>query len=305
MQTAFSEITTDLTTCNKISGYKLTTLLLRNGKKLGLTPTELLVFSTLATYWNGKPIYPRLTTLAEDTALSDKAIRNNLNNLITKGFIIKSKRGKNANVYNINLKKVLNAVESGTKDHTRPVRDTAPCTKKLDHEKLDQQHGVVVSFQNFSKGVEEETCKGTSRTADSVSSETQQQEYPLCIIRGFESGKIRNIKKYWGSLRPQVKEEYWQQDRAEAEAEARKQEKKRLEAEEKARKEAEERKRREELARPIEQQYSREQAIRVLYNMRNFTRNIETSMWYPLVKHYKLDLASIYAMSKEDIENLS
>ena len=74
MQTA-QEIT-GFTSCNnpRVSGYQLTTLLIRNGKKLGLKSSELLVFMALASYWNGKPVYPKINTLSDNTTLSERLL---------------------------------------------------------------------------------------------------------------------------------------------------------------------------------------------------------------------------------------
>ena len=290
----------EFTRCNnlKISGYQLTTLLIRNGKKLGLKSSELLVFMALASYWNGKPVYPKINTLSDDTTLSEKAVRTALNGLLTKGYIIKSKRGKNANVYNLNVSMVISTIQTGKSNLSSAVNSTAPCNMKLNHEKLEQRHGVVVSFKE-SKGVEGTANKEVSSTTTLAVSEIQENKYPLCLQRKADKGEIRNIKKYWGSLRPQIREEYWEQDRKEAEAKARKQ---RLQAEEEAKKAEERRLQAEEMAKPLHERFSKGATIRMLYNLRNFHKGTPKGHWRELAEYYNIDIAEVYAMTPEEVE---
>ena len=299
MQTA--QAIAEFTSCNnlKVSGYQLTTLLIRNGKKLGLKSSELLVFMALASYWNGKPVFPKINTLSDDTTLSEKAVRTALNGLLSKGFIIKSKRGKNANVYNINVSMVIFTIQTGKSDLSSAVNSTAPCNMKLNHKKLEQQHGVVVSFKE-SKGVEGTANKEVSSTTTLAVSEIQNK-YPLCLQRKADKGEIRNIKKYWGSLRPKMREEYWELDRQEIEKKARKE---RLQAEEEARKAEERRLHDEEMAKPLHERFSKSATIRMLYNLRNFHKGTPKGHWAELTEYYNIDIAEVYAMTPEEVESI-
>lgn len=301
MQTA--QAIAEFTSCNnpKVSGYQLTTLLIRNGKKLGLKSSELLVFMALASYWNGKPVYPKINTLSDDTTLSEKAVRTALNGLLSKGFIIKSKRGKNANVYNLNVSMVISTIQTGKSNLSSAVNSTAPCNMKLNHEKLEQLHGVVVSFKE-SKGVEGMANKEVSSTTTLAISEIQENKYPLCLLRKVDKGEIRNIKKYWGSLRPQIREEYWEQDRQEAEKKARKE---RLQAEEEAKKAEERRLHEIEMSKPLHERFSRENTIRMLYNLRKFHNGNPKGHWVELVEYYNIDIAEVYAMTPEEVEAIT
>ena len=303
MQTA--QAIAEFTSCNnlKISGYQLTTLLIRNGKKLGLKSSELLVFMALASYWNGKPVYPKINTLSDDTTLSEKAVRTALNGLLSKGFIIKSKRSKNANVYNLNVSMVISTIQTGKSNLSSAVEFTAPCNMKLNHEKLEQRHEVVVSFKE-SKGVEEETLREASSTAVSVSSETHQfnlDEIPEIISK---NKNIRNIKRYWGSLRPAVKLEYWQEqekkDRLKRECE----ELERLEAEQKAKEKAEQ----EAYDRlPLNEKWSYAQAVKHIWCLRwaLCRRGYKGfGLTADLVELYDLNVEQICQMTQEEIEQM-
>ena len=95
---------------------------------------------------------------------------------------------------------------------------------------------VVVSIENKVKGAEEETSKEASSTAVSVSSEAQSKfnldEIPEIILK---NKKIRNVKRYWGSLRPAVKIEYWQEQEKKDRLKKEREEQERQKAERKAR----------------------------------------------------------------------
>ena len=302
MQTA--QAIAEFTSCNnlKISGYQLTTLLIRNGKKLGLKSSELLVFMALASYWNGKPVYPKINTLSDDTTLSEKAVRTALNGLLGKGYIIKSKRGKNANVYNINVSMVITTVQTGKSNLSSAVNSTAPCNMKLNHEKLEQQHGVVVSIENkVSKGAEEETSREASRTAVSVSSETHfnLDEIPEIILK---NKKIRNVKRYWGSLRPAVKIEYWQEQEKKDSLKKEREELERQEAERKAKEKAEQ-EAYEKL--PLNERWSYKQAVKHVWSMRWILcrRGYHAiGLTADLIELYNLDVKQVCQMTQEEIE---
>lgn len=278
----------------KISGYQLLTLLSRNMGRLKLKQAEALTFMALASYWNGKPIYPKIRTLCENTNLSDKAVRNAIKSLVEQGYLLKSKRSKNANIYNIVISTVLNTVESGTKDRTRPVPSTAPCITKSYHEKLKQQHeetppasepkkAEVVSFSSFS----------LKKIPDSIlAKKTDKNGKP-----------IRNYAAYWNSFTDDQKREYLKNEVAETE---RKEKLKKQAQIEKKRQREEEKKLQEQLSRPLHEQWTREQAIKHVWQTRNFHRGIlKEGLTKSLVNLYSLDIQTICKMSEEEIEKIS
>ena len=213
MDSAIQAINNDLTNRN-LSGYQLTTLLIRNGKKLGLKSSELLVFTALSSYWNGRPVYPKITTLSENTALSDKAVRTALNGLLEKGYIIKSKRGKNANIYNLNVNAVLLAVESGKNDRTSAVKSTAPCNMKLDHEKLEKT----------TTNKEETKAPASQKNVVAFQKKSFHKIVRLDDVPPIlrEKKGIDNPCAYWASLSAEVKNEYLQKQKKKEELAAKK-----------------------------------------------------------------------------------
>lgn len=281
----------------KISGYQLLTLLSRNMGRLKLKQAEALTFMALASYWNGQPIYPKIQTLCENTNLCDKAVRNAINSLIEQGFLLKSKRGKNANVYSIVVSKVLSTVESGIKDRTRPVLGTAPCNMKSYHEKLKQQH-------------EETPPESEPKKAEVVSfSSFSLKKIPASILakKTDKNGKpIRNHAAYWNSLTDNQKREYLKQEEENAAKTRKKEELKRQAQLEKQQKLEEEKKLRAELNKPLNEQWTRKQAIRHVWQTRNLHKGIlKEGLTKSLVKLYNLDIQTICKMSKEEIEKIS
>lgn len=277
----------------KISGYQLLTLLSRNMGRLKLKQAEALTFMALASYWNGQPIYPKIQTLCENTNLCDKAVRNAIKSLIEQGYLLKSKRGKNANVYNIVVSKVLSTVDTGTKYRTRPVPDTAPCNMKSYHDKLDQQH-------------EETPPASEPKTADVVSlSSFSLKKIPASILakKTDKNGRpIRNHAAYWNSLTDAQKREYLKN---EAEAAKRKEERKKQEEAEKQRKIEEQRQLKEEAKKPLSEQWSREQTIRQIWITKDLRRGKITGFIKSLADLYNLDVRSIEQMSESEIEKFS
>lgn len=278
----------------KISGYQLLTLLSRNMGRLKLKQAEALTFMALASYWNGQPIYPKIQTLCENTNLCDKAVRNAIKSLIEQGYLLKSKRGKNANVYSIVVSKVLSTVDTGTKYRTRPVPDTAPFNMKSYHEKLEQQHGEtppesepqkaeVVSFSSFS----------LKKIPDSILAKKTDK-----------TGKpIRNHAAYWNSFTDDQKREYLKNEAAETE----KKEKLKKQAQlAKQQKLEEEKKLQEQLSKPLHEQWSKEQAIKHVWQTRNLHKGIlKEGLTKSLVNLYNLDVVSICSMTAEEVEKIS
>lgn len=281
----------------KLSGYQLLTLLSRNMGRLKLKQAEALTFMALASYWNGQPIYPKIQTLCENTNLCDKAVRNAIKSLIEQGYLLKSKRGKNANVYNIVVSKVLSTVDTGTKYRTRPVPDTAPCNMKSYHEKLEQQH-------------EKTSPASEPKKADVVSlSSFSLSKVPASILarKADKNGRpIRNHAAYWNSLTDAQKREYLKQEEEQAAKIRKKEEMKKQAQLEKQQQREEEKRLQEQLNRPLNEQWSREQAIKHVWQTRNLHKGIlKAGLTKSLVELYNLDVQAICRMSEAEIENFS
>ena len=180
-----------------------------------------------------------------------------------------------------------------------------PTCKKLNHEKLEKQQQVVVSIENKVKGAEEETSREASSTAVSVSSETQSKfnldEIPEIILK---NKKIRNVKRYWGSLRPAVKIEYWQEQEKKDRLKKEREELERQEAERKAKEKAEQ-EAYEKL--PLNERWSYKQAVKHVWSMRwilNRRGHHAIGLTADLIELYNLDVKQVCQMTQEEIEQM-
>ena len=284
-----------------VSGYQLTTALLRGGiASLELNNTASLVLLYLASCYNGGAIFPRISTIASNVGISEISVKRGIAELLNKQCLMKSKRhnGTNANCY-VLTNKILSMYQGATNQSIKVL----PTCKKLNHDKLEKQQQVVVSIENKVKGAEEETSKEASSTAVSVSSETHfnLDEIPEIILK---NKKIRNVKRYWGSLRPAVKIEYWQEqekkDRLKKEREEQERQKAERKAKEKAEQEAYEKL-------PLNERWSYKQAVKHVWSMRwilNRRGHHAIGLTADLIELYNLDVKQVCQMTQEQINEM-
>ena len=285
-----------------VSGYQLTTALLRGGiASLELNNTASLVLLYLASCYNGGAIYPRISTIASNVGISEISVKRGIAELLNKQCLMKSKRhnGTNANCY-VLTQKILSMYQNGTNKGITMI----PTCMKLNHEKLEKQQQVVVSFENKVKGAEEETSREASSTAVSVSSETQSKfnldEIPEIILK---NKKIRNVKRYWGSLRPAIKLEYLHEQEKKDRLKKEREKQERQEAERKAKEKAEQ-EAYEKL--PLNERWSYQQAVKHVWSMRwilNRRGHHAIGLTADLIELYNLDVKQVCQMTQEEIEH--
>ena len=295
----------DVTISNKrhLSGYDLTTYLIRGGLgKLGLNGNAKEVLLYLASCYNEKngTVYPRVKTISEAMGISERGVIRALAELTETGCIMRSKRGKNTNVYVI-TQKVLNSNSRGHNGTTQTPISNDKMTPSVmtwchyhEHEIKElevKQHAKVVSFKKVIQTEAEKEAESSSTIA-SASFETKvEAEIPDILKRKAESGEIKNLIAYWRSLRPQIQQEYIEQDKEEKNAERQREEWKRLaEAERQAKIEAE-RKLREELDRPLEEQWTKETAIRTIQTFKRM--GIKSKLAEKLAKVFEIDVTKL------------
>ena len=283
-----------------VSGYQLTTALLRGGiASLELNNTASLVLLYLASCYNGGAIFPRISTIAANVGISEISVKRGIAELLNKQCLMKSKRhnGTNANCY-VLTNKILSMYQGATNKGITMI----PTCMKLNHEKLEKQQQVVVSFENKVKGAEEETSREASSTAVSVSSETHNlDEIPEIILK---NKKIRNVKRYWGSLRPAVKIEYWQEQEKKDRLKKEREKLERQEAERKAKEKAEQ-EAYEKL--PLNERWSYKQAVKHVWSMRwilNRRGHHAIGLTADLIELYNLDVKQVCQMTQEQINEM-
>lgn len=291
------------TTCNNGAGsFTLTKLWLEKTEELELSATAVSVMTALLWHYNPakKYVYPHQETIAKRIKRSVATIKRAIAELKRAGYIVSS-RTRNGNLYAF-TKKFFDIFEQSESQvcTVSEVQNELCMNKEHIKEQKNNNKAVVVSLKDF-KGVEGET-QGASSTAVSVSSETQYdlEKIPDLIVKKYEKGEIRKLNAYWGSLRPAVKLEYWEQDTAEKEKARLKAERLR---EEEQRKE-QERKEQEELrnAPPFTQTCTREEGwnfcmrFAKCVGMRQF---LFRGLCADIIKRFNFDTEELLSLAKE------
>ena len=292
------------TTCNNNAGsFTLTKLWIEKAEDLNLSATAVSVMTALLWHYNPakKYVFPHQDTIAKRVKRSIATVKRAIAELKQAGFII-STRTRNGNLYAF-TQVLFDTLQS--QSCTEPPAQNEPSMyKEHVREQKTNNKAVVVSLKDFSKGVEEETPKEASSTATPVSSETHfdLNVIPDILKKKAEKGEIHNLQGYWISLRPKVKIEYWEKDTAEKLEIEKKEELKRKAEEEKARRIAEEKARREELAKPLNEQWTKQGAIHLIWGMRNLIKQrhtFRTGIAGQLAEVFNLDIDEIINYTKE------
>lgn len=296
---ALQEALRSFTSCNTEAGsFTLTKLWIEKAENIELSATAVSVMTALLWHYNPakKYVFPHQETIAKRVKRSIATVKRAIAELKKAGFIVSS-RTRNGNLYAF-TQKLFDTLKS--QSCSMPEAQNEPT---MNHEHVKEQRNnnmaVVVPLKEF-KGVEGE-MQGASSTAVSVSPKTHYDlnKIPDLIIKMHESGKIKKLNAYWGSLRPAVKLEYWEQDTAEKEKARLKAELKRQNEERKAAELEAERKRKEELAKPLEEQWTKEEAIKHIWTMRKMIKErhiFRTGMVKQLAEAFKLDIDEIISM---------
>lgn len=287
-----------------LSGYDLTLLLIRGGiGRLGLNSNAKEVLLYLASCYNEKKgvVYPRVKTMAAALDISERGVIRALAELTEKGCIIRSKRKKNSNEYVI-TRKVLqsNPMQNQTKN--------ADVVTTYGHNDTFSSDTVSPLMNNEIE--QHEVEKQQPKKADVVSlSSFSLSKVPASILakKTDKNGRpIRNHAAYWNSLNDAQKREYLKQEEEKA-AKTRKLEELKKQAQiEKQRQIEEEKRLQEQLSRPLNEQWSKQQAIKHVWQTRNLHRGIlKTGLTKSLVELYNIDVQAICRMTEAEIEKIS
>lgn len=278
-----------------LSGYELTTQLIRGGlANLELNTNAKLVLLYLATCYNEQKgiVYPRQSTMAAALQISERGIVRALKELISKGLIMKTKRGKNKNVYVITSK----VLQSGHGDTSPGQNDTSssdtvslPCKHELKQHEVEEQQQVVevkeelTQIQSVVVPFKKSSSKKATVTIDDVPP----------IIRNNK--KIENPCAYWASLDDTAKAGYLQKQAAEEDKQRIREENKRAAALRAAKAAEEKRIAAEQAQKPLDEQFDLESAAKFIWNMRNLAHNkkVRAGMCTELATLYNLDIDMI------------
>ena len=295
---ALEEILPDLTSRNKESGsFILTKLWIERAENLELSATAVSVMTALLWHYNPakKYVFPHQETIAKRVKRSVATVKRAIAELKKSGYIVSS-RTRTGNLYAF-TKKFFELFEPSESKVCTVSKDKDELCMIHEHVKEQRTNNmaVVVSLKKASKGVEEETTKEASSTTASVSSETQLikiKEIPDILKRKAEKGEIKNLQGYWASLRPQIKQEYWEKDTAEKLEIQRKEEFRRKE-EEKRKQELQRIK--EETSKPLNEQFTREEAVTLVARIYKFRKSFA-------LQGIAGDLIKIYNIKEDEIK---
>lgn len=281
----------------QLSSFELITNWIDTAYKLDLAPNTIQIMTVLLRFYNPakKYVFPHQQTLAERTNTSLATVKRCLNELIKAQLIIKT-RTKNGNVYGFTPKlfELLNSSIC-----TNPTAQNEPCM----HEQIKRTNKRTSTAP---KAEPQKPVKDVVISFDTLS----LKRVPASILakKTDKNGKpIRSHHAYWNSFTDEQKREYLKTEAEEADKLKKREELKKQQEQEEARRraEAEEQRKQNEIwnALPLEQKYSRNEAIRRTWTQRNFPR--KTQITQELINLYNLDVESIHKMTKEEIEKLS
>lgn len=280
----------------QLSSFELITNWIDTGYTLNLSSSAIQLMTVLLRFYNPekKFVFPRQETLAERTNTSLATVKRGLSELIKAQLVIKTRK-QAGNVYGFTPKlfELLNSsictiptaqfepCMKGTNKGTDKEQTT--CAPAQTEQKPDKN---VVSFPNFSlKAV----------PASILAKKTDKNGKP-----------IRSHAAYWNSFSDEQKRKYLRNEALEAEKARKKAERAKQAELEKQRLKEEERKRQEELNKPLNEQWTRAQAIKHIWHLRNMRPLLykKNSLPAQLAEIYNLDVEGICAMTANEIESI-
>ena len=280
----------------RLSGFELMTNWIDTGYTLNLSSTAIQLMTVLLRFYNPdkKFVFPHQETLAERTKTSLATVKRGLTELIKAQLVIKTRK-QSGNVYGF-TPKLFELLDSsictvGTAQFEPCIKRTnkgtnkgqTTCTPAPTEQKQEKN---VVSFPNFSL---------KSIPASILAKKTDKNGKP-----------IRSHAAYWNSFSDDQKREYLRNEALEAEKARKKQEREKQAEAEKQRLKEEEKKRQEELNKPLNEQWTRAQAIKHIWHLRNMRPLLykKNSLPAQLASIYNLDIEGICAMTANEIEKL-
>lgn len=231
----------------KLTGFELTHNTLNRLHEFDLTISAKLVLVFLTTFYNeeknGSVVFPSIQHIADTLGIGLTAVKQAIKDLVSRGLLLKTKMNKtgNHNKYCLILNSRNTTVKQSENDLLKQPKSDRFMYRTNKKEQVKEQTTNVVVFQK----------KQTVTDAD----------VPEFIK---ENKSIQNPCAYWASLSNEIKTELLKKDAEVKAAAQKKQELKRLEAQ----KRLEERKAAEEyFKKPLNERYTKEQAIALINAM--------------------------------------
>lgn len=246
-----------------ISGFELTKIVLHNLKHFKLKPQTKTVLWVLVDCYNpenGSVVFPSMEYIAQEGDMGLTSAKAGIKELISKGLIIKSKRGKIKGNYNKYLltPKVQNPTSKQPENELLKQSDSDRFMIRTNkHEKIKEQTtSNVVAFKTTSSN------RRTSITLENVPE----------IIKNNK--KINNPCAYWASLSNEVQDDYIEKQKQRNEQLKRKEEKLQQEIKRLKEKRENEQKFKEECSKPLSELYTYETACNLIKRLFNVEKRL-------------------------------
>lgn len=277
----------------QLSSFELITNWIDTGYTLNLSSNALQLMTVLLRFYNPdkKFVFPHQETLAERTNTSLATVKRGLNELIKAQLVIKTRK-QSGNVYGFTSKLF-------------ELLDSSNCTIPT------AQNELCMKGTNKGTNKEQTTCKpieSEPKNAEVVFlSSFSIKKIPPSILakKTDKTGKpIRSYAAYWNSFTDDQKREYLKNEAAETERTEKLKKQAQLIKQQKIK---EEKRLQAELNKPLNEQWSRSQAIKHIWHLRNMRPILNKKNGLPaqLASIYSLDIQAICNLTEEEIEKIS
>lgn len=273
-----------------ITGFELTKIVLHNLKHFGLKPQTKTVLWVLIDCYNpenGSVVFPSMEYIATEGAMGLTSAKEGIKELINKGLIIKSKRGKIRGNYNKYLltPKVQNPTSEQPENELLKQSESDRFIIRTNKERKNKKQTTIV-----------EDIKPIKDVVVSLKTFSSKKTVTLDDVPEIikNNPKVDNPCAYWASLSDEVKaEKIKEQEEKEIQIKKREERQKQKLLEEKNKKIAQQ-KLQEECSKPLSEQYTYDTACAFIKKL----TNVEKKLAY---KGIAKDLTEIFNIDIDEL----
>lgn len=253
-----------------ITGFELTKIVLHNLKHFGLKPQTKTVLWVLIDCYNpknGSVVFPSMEYIATEGAMGLTSAKEGIKELINKGLIIKSKRGKIRGNYNKYLltPKVQNPTSEQPENELLKQSESDRFMIRTNKERKNKKQTTIV-----------EDIKPIKDVVVSLKTFSSKKTVTLDDVPEIikNNPKVDNPCAYWASLSDEVKaEKIKEQEEKEIQIKKREERQKQKLLEEKNKKIAQQ-KLQEECSKPLSEQYTYDTACAFIKKLAKVEKNL-------------------------------
>ena len=274
------------------TSYELITQWTDVAYTLNLSAIAIHIMIHLLRYYNPnkKYVFPHQETLAKRTNTSLATVKRAINELIKNNLLIRTRKNNgNLYVFTGKLFELLNSSFLYI-----PTAQNELCMNEQNKEHNKTTNKVVFSDKNV-------ICKNEKLTPEGEEQEKSYGErktiflFPIPEILK-QRNDIKNLNAYWNSLNVKAKNEWYEKQKEIDKKQEIIAENKRIEQLEKERKKQEIEQIKQEKEKPIKEQYTREQAIKIIKNLNKLPNSFKTNSQgfkYQLLNEFNIKNADL------------